>query len=472
MTDPMAELIREYRLIPPGSTVVCAVSGGADSIYLLHRLYRLRRSLPFTLLAAHYDHRLRGAESAQDLEFVREFVSLCCGRDRVLRRDGVWTMLPPVELRTGSGDVAGEARRSGRGVEETAREMRYAFLRDTARQTGAQLIATAHTANDNGETLLLHLARGTGLQGLCGIAPKNGALIRPLLTTSRREIEDYLRFWGLPWREDPSNREDVYARNRVRHQVVPQLEALYPGVLSRLTETALRLRRDEEYLSAQAQRGLDRVREGPDGSLSLPAEDVASLPQPLAVRAARALLARMNGGDDRCGAAHLEALAQLCCTSDPSARISLPGGLIARREYRELILTREASSPLTAVPLSLPGLTRAGTWEILCTAEPYRGEPQRPLDFYLDRDALPCLTARARRTGDRLTLLGRPGKSLKKWYIDQKIPRSHRDQLPVLEWSGQVAGAAGLGPDAAFLPKKGAPAWHIRLNRLNFHEKK
>ena len=149
MTDPMVQLIREYRLIPPGSAVLCAVSGGADSIYLLHRLWRLRRELNFTLAAAHFDHRLRGAESAQDMEFVREFVSLCCGRERTLRPDGTVETLPPVELFTGSGDVAARAKETGRGLEETARELRYAFLRKTARDTGAQYIAVAHTAGDN-----------------------------------------------------------------------------------------------------------------------------------------------------------------------------------------------------------------------------------------------------------------------------------------------------------------------------------
>ena len=217
---------------------------------------------------------------------------------------------------------------------------------------------------------------------------------------------------------------------------------------------------------------LVNVREEADGTLSLPAEDVARLPQPLAVRAVRALLARASGGDDRCSAAHLEALTDLCRTQDPSARIDLPGGLTARREYGRLILTRLASPPpLSAVELALPGLTRAGDWEITCTLERYRGQAQQPLDFFLDRSAAPALTVRSRQTGDRLTLPGRPGRSLKKWYVDEKIPRTLRDQLPVLESGGRVAGAAGLGPDAAFLPSEMGEAWHIRLVHPKFGEK-
>ena len=236
MSDRMEQLIQEHRLIPPGSTVLCAVSGGADSVYLLHRLYCLRRELLRAAseklsgaLAAHYDHRLRGAESTQDAKFVEEFVRLCCPAERLYTPEGSGKELPGVKLITGGGDVAGEAARLRQGLEETARQMRYAFLQTAAQEVGANLIATAHNASDNAETVLLHLGRGSGLRGLAGMPPKRGNLIRPLLTTSREEIENYLRYRGLPWREDATNRDDAYARNRLRHQVLPVLEDLVPG---------------------------------------------------------------------------------------------------------------------------------------------------------------------------------------------------------------------------------------------------
>ena len=167
MLRQIERFIREQDLIPPGSAVLCAVSGGADSVAMLHVLCRLRDRLDFTLAAAHYNHRLRGAESDRDQRFVEQFVQLCCGRHR--RGDG--TVRPAVPLYIGSGDVSAQARIRGTGIEETARDMRYAFLRQAAEEAGARWIATAHTANDNVETILFHLARGSGLRGLGGIPP-------------------------------------------------------------------------------------------------------------------------------------------------------------------------------------------------------------------------------------------------------------------------------------------------------------
>lgn len=416
------------------------------------------------MAAAHYNHQLRGEEADRDAAFVRQFITLCCGRDRLLQPDGTWRDLPPVELFIGGGDVSGEARRRRRGVEETARDMRYDFLRRTARTCGAQWIATAHNAGDNAETILLHLIRGTGLRGLGGIRPRQGDVIRPLLSVSRNEIEAYLRFWGLPWREDATNRDDAYTRNRLRHRVLPELEAISPGLTVRLGEMSARLRADEAYLVEQVQASLAPLEEIP-GGLSLPAESVAALPQPLAVRAARILLGRMEGGNENCSAAHLEGLIALCRSGDPSAELNLPGGVTARRAYSRLILTRSAppAAPENQVPLPLPGTAEWAGWTVHSTPELYRGQRQGPLQFWLDRDAVHALTLRGRRTGDRLKLPGRPTKTVKKWCVDQKIPAWLRPGLPVLDCGGCLAGVAGLGPDAALLPPHGAPAWRIRL---------
>ena len=460
MTDPMEQLIREHRLIPPGSTVLCAVSGGADSVYLLHRLYTLRRELDFTLAAAHFDHRLRGEESTQDAQFVEEFVRLCCPAERLYTPQGPGRELPGVKLITGGGDVAGEAARLRQGLEETARQMRYAFLQQAAEQAGAGLIATAHNASDNAETVLLHLGRGSGLRGLAGMPPRRGNLIRPLLTTSREEIEGYLRYRGLPWREDVTNRDDAYARNRLRHQVLPVLEDLFPGFLTRMVQTCEHLRQDEDYLSALARDAIQAARrEGEE--LVLPAAALADRPQSVAIRGARMLIGSMRAGNDNCAAPHLEGLVRLCRGSDPSARLDLPGGLTARRRYGDLVLSRRAPTPLSPRALNLAGETRAGDWIVKCTPGTYQGEGQSPLDCWLAQDRAPMPTLRPRRTGDVLAPPGRHSKSVKKWMIEAKIPACCRDGVPVVDADGTAAAVALLGPHREFVPQKGQLSWHI-----------
>lgn len=449
--------IREQDLIPPGATVLCAVSGGTDSVAMLHILYRLRDRLGFSLAAAHYNHKLRGEESDRDQRFVEQFVRLCCGEHR--RIDG--TVLPAVRLYLGAGDVAGQARLRGTGIEETARDMRYSFLRQAAEEAGAELIATAHTASDNVETILFHLARGSGLRGLGGILPRREEIIRPLLTVTRREVEDYLFHHCLPHMEDSSNQSDDYTRNRIRHQVLPVLEEVSPGFLARMADTAALLRADEACLTGLAQELADRAVPR-DGGLAIEAAAVASAPDPIASRTLRLLLGRLWGGDQNCSAVHLNALLRLCRGSDPSAEVHLPHGTNARRAYEALLFVpRLGPIPLEEGPVSLPGALDCGPWRISCAREDYRGQPQGPWDFWLDREAVPALCLRTRSTGDRLTPPGRLGKTVKKWMIEEKIPRFRREVLPVFDCGGRIAAVAGLGPDRAFAAREGRPAWHI-----------
>ena len=233
-------------------------------------------------------------------------------------------------------------------------------------------------------------------------------------------------------------------------------------------QVAARLRADEDYLSDQARAVSGRaVRR--DGGLAIPAAALAQAPGPLAVRALRQLLDALCGGDWTGSAVHLESVLALCRTVGPSAQVSLPHGLIARREYDDLVLAPAAQETLPICPLPLPGTIRAGPWTVEVTGALYRGEMQTPFDLWLAQSEAP-LILRPRQTGDRLRLPGRPEKTVKKWLIDEKIPRSRRDLLPVLAAPSGIAAVAGLGPAAEHTPKPGQAAWHIRFihaNRLN-----
>jgi len=440
-------LCREYHMLPPGAHVLCAVSGGADSVCLLHWLYGLRTRLGLKLTAAHYNHNLRGEESRRDADFVRSFVETCC---------------PDVTLIVGSGDVSGQAARNKTGIEETAREMRYAFLQETARQVGATVIATAHNADDNAETVLLHLIRGSGLRGLTGIPPRRDNVVRPLLTTHRAHIEEYLRMYGLPHVEDSSNTDQRFARNRVRRQLLPLLKEMQSRLIDHMSRTARLLAADEEYLTAQARQALSGLHAIP-GGVAVSASAIAAQPDPLAVRMVRHVLDELTGDGGKCSSAHLQAVVGLCRSEDPSARVFLPGGVLARRVYEELELIRgETVQELTCAPLPLPGQV-ALPWGVITARQMiYEADTQAPDSFYLACAKVEeGLNIRPRRTGDRLSRPGRPGRTLKKILIDEKVPSHRRETIPVLDCAGQVAAVIGLGPDAAFLPTPGEACWHI-----------
>ena len=223
MQNRLLKFAREQNLMAPGDTVICAVSGGADSVAMLFALYLLREKLGITLEAAHFNHNLRGEEALRDETFVREL----CARYEI-----------PLHV------ASGEIHPGKKGLEAAARDARYAFLEGLPGK-----IATAHTADDNAETILMHLVRGTGLKGLGGIAPQRGKLIRPMLGITRREVEDFLAEWHLPHVEDSTNETDAFLRNRLRHHVMPLLTAENPRIAENLSQMALRLREDEACLS-------------------------------------------------------------------------------------------------------------------------------------------------------------------------------------------------------------------------------
>ena len=448
MLEQVKALTTEYDMFPRGGKVLCAVSGGADSMCLLHLAWSMAEEGGFQVAAAHYHHGMRGAAADADAAFVETFCkerNISCVVER--------------------GDVYGQAQRLGLGVEETGRQLRYEFLRRTAEELGCNRIATAHNADDNLETLLLHLVRGAGLHGLAGIPPRRGEIVRPLLTTSRSDIEAYLAEHGLTHVEDCTNADESYARNRIRRQVVPVLRQLNPRLTESAAETMGYLRSDNDYLNAQAAAACAHARWAED-DLVIEARYIAQLPAAIAPRAARRMLEMMGDGNTDCSAAHLKAIVDLAAGEDPSAVAFLPHGRLVQRVYKDLLFTTQ-SEPLP--PFSPPPLDPAreagprGTlWRCRCWATtcPAEGEPGV---LYLAREAVEGeLVLRPRQTGDEIALPRRGGtKTVKKLFIDEKVPRRDRERVPVLADGAGVLAVAGFGADQSRLAQPGQPAYAL-----------
>ncbi|MBM6722901.1 tRNA lysidine(34) synthetase TilS, partial [Pseudoflavonifractor phocaeensis] len=324
MLEQVKALTTEYDMFPRGGKVLCAVSGGADSMCLLHLAWSMAEAGGFQVAAAHYHHGMRGEAADADAAFVETF---CRERE--------------IPFVTERGDVYGQAQRLGLGVEETGRRLRYEFLRRTAEELGCNRIATAHNADDNLETLLLHLVRGAGLHGLAGIPPRRGEIVRPLLTTSRADIEAYLEEHRLSHVEDCTNADESYARNRIRRQVVPVLRQLNPRLTESAAETMGYLRADNDYMNAQAAAACAHARWAED-DLVIEARYIAQLPAAIAPRAARRMLEMMGDGNTDCSAAHLKAIVDLAAGEDPSAVAFLPHGRLVQRVYKDLLFTTQS----------------------------------------------------------------------------------------------------------------------------------
>ena len=429
-----------FGLIPPGSGVLCALSGGADSMYLLCRLLEGREKYGWTVQAAHLNHGLRPT-ARRDEDFVRDW----CGK-----RD--------VPLTVGHAAAGELARREGLSIEEAGRVLRYAFLEETARREGLELIATGHHAGDNAETVLMNLIRGCGLNGLTGIPERRGNIVRPMLEASRPEIEGYLTAHHVPHVEDETNADPAYTRNKVRHQLLPLLEELNPRAAAHIAAAARRLGEDEELLSAQAAPLIAQGLDIPDG-LALPVRALREAPRPLALRACAMLLERAGLGGE---AVHLENILSIAAGDGPSAHVDVPGGSV-RRQYELLVFSPGPEpEPGPPPPMELvEGKSRWGDWTVTCIQGTC---PEKayisPWEFYLEPGRY---TIRPRREGDRIALGPRPSKTVKKLMIDEKIPARRRDHVPVLAAGEEAAAVGGFGPERSRLARPGGPALHIML---------
>ena len=412
MLSKLRAFVRQYDLIHPGDTVIAAVSGGADSIALLFALFLLREEWGIILEAAHFNHCLRGEESNRDARFVADF----CAHYGI-----------PLHMCSGN-VVPGE-----KGLEAAARDARYRFLR-----TLPGKVATAHTADDNAETVLMRLLRGTGLKGLGAIAPVSGNVIRPMLSVTRREVEAFLEEYALAHIEDSSNGEDAFLRNRIRHRIMPLLYEENPRIGENLSSMALNLRLDEACLS--------RLASGPMPGI----EELKSLPDAIRRRYLERFL-KENGVREP-EESHLLQAESLLFHWNPSASMNFPGGIVIAREYDRLI---RSDSRETLADYTLEEETYVQELDLWVTVEEAVSLEQGE-DVFTVQTRGP-LRLRARRSGDAIALSGGT-RSLKKLFIDRKIPVSRRCRIPVVEDDDGILGVYGIGADrnrqASALPAK------------------
>lgn len=400
MLNKVLTQLRTYRMLEPGDRLICAVSGGADSVALLWCMYLLREKLEIRLEAAHFNHGLRGQESDRDEAFVRQ---LCQDYD--------------IPCHVGRAEV----KPGKKGLEAAARDARYAYLRSLPGK-----IATAHTSDDNAETVLMHLVRGTGLKGLGGIAPINGSVIRPMLQVSREEVLTFLAEYHLSFVEDSSNAEDDFLRNRLRHRVMPILKEENPRLVQNLSAMAMELRQDEDFLW--------------NHTVSSPSVPTLRKQHPALRRRALADILKKAGVREP-ERSHIRLAEKLVFSHKPSASVTLPGNAQLRRCYDRL--TWEAQEAPIREQILLPGQTlELPGLRITCLETDWA---------YSDKNCFTvqpvgAVVLRSRRSGDSMRLSGGT-KTLKKLMIDKKIPEQKRGSVAVLADSQGVLGVQGFGPN-------------------------
>ena len=441
--DQVLRTVSRYNMLAAGARAGVAVSGGADSVALLHILVRLGGPRRWSLEVLHFDHGLRGEESDGDRRFVEELADKLGLPFHVERADV-------------------RAAATGANLEQTARQMRYRFFAQVRERLGLDAVATGHTASDQAETVLMRLLRGAAAESLAGIRPVNdGWIVRPLIEAPREQVRGWLRAEGLEWREDSSNSDNCYDRNRMRHELLPLLRREWnPAVDEALARLATAFARDEEFWEAQVEAlwaaSAARSRFG----VVVDTKAVGEAHAALQVRVWKKACAEAAGALPRLAGEHLEALLKLARQRAGAGKLSLPGVRAWRSFHQVLIhpVDRTFERP-SGVELAVPGvaaLEPAGARIRLRRAEPgaeaYNGISER-----LDGALAPGpFMLRAWQDGDAYRPRGSKGRrTIQALLQSRRVPAWERCAWPVLEWRGRIVWARQFGVAAEFAAENG-----------------
>lgn len=411
MIDKVREAIERYSLLEPGESVTVALSGGADSMTLLNILLSLRSEFRLTVSAAHINHGLRGAEADAD----EAFVAAQC------KRLGV-----PLEIL--HADVAGDAARNGMGLEECGRKIRYEFL---AKVAGSGKIATAHTLSDSAETMLFRLARGSSARGLRGISAVRGNIIRPLILCSRADIEAYCAENHIEYVTDSTNLDTLYARNRIRNNVIPELKKINPGLESALMRAMNMISEDDDYLYSAARKLVSSAGRGESIDLKV----ISRAAPPIRHRAIRLIILEKTGLEPDYG--HISAVEGVMLSG---GRTQVCGGYFAEAAQGVLrIYDGSVSAPVWSADfvigeLSCGDLTIKTEVVSINVTNYTQKIDKKILANCVDCDKIVGnLAWGSRAEGDKIKLNARGcTKSLRKLYSEAGIPPSERNAVAVL----------------------------------------
>jgi len=429
MKNEVLDEIVDKKLLREGDRVLVAVSGGSDSVALLHLLKEIAADLNLDLVAAHLDHGLR-PRSSDDALFV----------EKLCRQ---WNIPFVIHRITGS-----EISAAGRGgIEQAARKVRRTFLEETARRFDCRRIALGHHHDDQAETVLHRLLRGSGPAGLTAMRPRSGIYVRPLLSVPRSRIRSYLDFHDLTFCHDESNDDLRFTRNLIRHQLLPLCRLINPRVEEALTRLARRLSCEEDYWRRQVTEAVSGWSLA-SGFTCAPREEINRLHPALRDRVLRHLVEVVRGNLRGVEEKHIAALARLVEGTQGSKELHLPG-ITACRSYDELHL--RAGPPGTAEPyrqtVTAPGLYRLpGGWRVEFTlaSKPGPCDGRTAVEFDATQVTFP-LILRSREAGDRMAVAGMSGRrKIKDIFIDEKVPQNLRRSCPVLEHDGRILWLAGL----------------------------
>ncbi|MDH7600799.1 MAG: tRNA lysidine(34) synthetase TilS [Armatimonadota bacterium] len=425
--------VPQYHMFSPGDRVLVAVSGGPDSVAMLHALHASAEKLGIALCVAHFNHCLRGSESDQDERFVAELaetLSLPC--------------------RIGRGDVGGYRKETGLGEEEAARELRYKFLHNCLSELHCNKLAVGHTADDRAETVLLNILRGTGLEGLASMRAVSSYTVRPLIETWRTEVIDYLHANGIAYRIDSSNLDVSYLRNRIRLQLLPLLEQDYnPQVKAALLRLGKLSERDHDALSQLA----SQVAVAVECGSVLDARLVSGLLPAVAAELIREEIQRVRGNLADITYEHIDRIVTAVLSGEDFA-MELPGGsIVVEKRGTELRVVPCETSKQQVEPfeieLSVPGLTHIPTLGVSIDAqvlEKVRVLQVKPTVALLDAEKISGkLRVRNPRPGDRIRPFGMQGrKKLQDVFVDKKIPPSERRRAAVVVDDEKVLWVVGV----------------------------